>query len=318
MYEVRKLTEYVIELDRLPPVDKWIEQGHGAVGQALLEATLIHIRNLGVFLRPGPTGEQDAHATHYAKWSTDSFLDGPGYGRLTAKVAHLNHSRLEVKARRLAADRGSVSCTRVLGAEDCRSSSTSSFLSGWTHSPSHAITSSNSSRRTSRAHSTARARAVPTPVPTSGPKRCRFAGMSESRMGLSPVHLANPAKPCYRGVLRLVEPKPRLPDLCSCVSRGTGKARLVHTPVHTSEAARTRPAGPLAGAVPSTRSSTPARVYAVVDLGLSPDFPLGDALDVFIRREDAARFVEEVRRDAPEESETLRIEERELEAGGLN
>ena len=96
VYEVRKLTEYVIELDRLPPVDKWIEQGHGAVGQALLEATLIHIRNLGVS-SASTTGEQDAHATHYAKWSTDSFLDGPGYGRLTAKVAHLNHSRLRSK-----------------------------------------------------------------------------------------------------------------------------------------------------------------------------------------------------------------------------
>jgi len=28
-------------------------------------------------------------------------------------------------------------------------------------------------------------------------------------------------------------------------------------------------------------------VYAVVDDALSPDFPLGDALDVFVRREDA-------------------------------
>jgi hypothetical protein len=41
-------------------------------------------------------------------------------------------------------------------------------------------------------------------------------------------------------------------------------------------------------------------VYAVVDDALSPDFPLGDALEVFIRREDAERFVAEVRRDDPE------------------
>ena len=36
-------------------------------------------------------------------------------------------------------------------------------------------------------------------------------------------------------------------------------------------------------------------VYAVVDDALSPDFPLGDALERFIRREDAERFIEEVR-----------------------
>lgn len=41
-------------------------------------------------------------------------------------------------------------------------------------------------------------------------------------------------------------------------------------------------------------------VYAVVDDALSADFPLGDSLEVFTRREDAERFVEEVRRDAPE------------------
>ena len=32
-------------------------------------------------------------------------------------------------------------------------------------------------------------------------------------------------------------------------------------------------------------------VYAVVDDALSPDFPLGVELEVFIRREDAERFV---------------------------
>jgi hypothetical protein len=39
-------------------------------------------------------------------------------------------------------------------------------------------------------------------------------------------------------------------------------------------------------------------VYAVVDDALSLDFPLGDSLDVFIRREDAERFIEEVRPSA--------------------
>jgi hypothetical protein len=38
-------------------------------------------------------------------------------------------------------------------------------------------------------------------------------------------------------------------------------------------------------------------VYAVVDDALSPDFPLGDAVEVFVRREDAERFIEEVRGD---------------------
>ena len=59
-------------------------------------------------------------------------------------------------------------------------------------------------------------------------------------------------------------------------------------------------------------------VYAVVDDALLPDFPLGDSLEVFIRREDAERFVAEVRGDDPEMAAKLRLEERELEAGGLN
>ena len=59
-------------------------------------------------------------------------------------------------------------------------------------------------------------------------------------------------------------------------------------------------------------------VYAVVDDALSPDFPLGDAVEVFTRREDAERFIEQVRGDDPEVAAKLRIEERELEAGGLN
>ena len=41
-------------------------------------------------------------------------------------------------------------------------------------------------------------------------------------------------------------------------------------------------------------------VYAVVDEALSPDFRLGVELEVFIRREDAERFIEEVRGDDPD------------------
>ena len=59
-------------------------------------------------------------------------------------------------------------------------------------------------------------------------------------------------------------------------------------------------------------------VYAVVDDSLSPTFPLGDALELVVRREDAERFIEEVRGDDSELAKPLRIEERELEAGGRN
>ena len=55
-------------------------------------------------------------------------------------------------------------------------------------------------------------------------------------------------------------------------------------------------------------------VYAVVDDALSPDFPLGDAVETFIHRDDAERFIEEVRGDS-ELAAQLRIDERELEAG---
>ena len=59
-------------------------------------------------------------------------------------------------------------------------------------------------------------------------------------------------------------------------------------------------------------------VYAVVDDSLSPDFPLGDSIETFIRREDAGRFVEDVRGDDPELAAKLRVEERGLDAGGMN
>ena len=57
-------------------------------------------------------------------------------------------------------------------------------------------------------------------------------------------------------------------------------------------------------------------VYAVVSL--SPTSPLGDAIETFIRREDAERFIADIRGDDPQLAKSLRIEERELEAGGLS
>ncbi len=42
------------------------------------------------------------------------------------------------------------------------------------------------------------------------------------------------------------------------------------------------------------------------------------AVETSVRREDAERFIEDVRRDEPELAGHLQIEERELEAGGLN
>jgi hypothetical protein len=57
-------------------------------------------------------------------------------------------------------------------------------------------------------------------------------------------------------------------------------------------------------------------VYAIVDTRSSLDHPLDDAVETFVRRADAERFIEEVRRDDPELASSLRIEERELEAGG--
>jgi hypothetical protein len=57
-------------------------------------------------------------------------------------------------------------------------------------------------------------------------------------------------------------------------------------------------------------------VHAVVDEALSPAFPLGVELGVFMRRQDAERFIEEVRGDDPGLAVKLRIEERELGDGG--
>ena len=48
-------------------------------------------------------------------------------------------------------------------------------------------------------------------------------------------------------------------------------------------------------------------VYAVVDDSLSDSSPLGDAVRDFIRREDATRFIADVRSDEPELASCLRM-----------
>ena len=61
------------------------------------------------------------------------------------------------------------------------------------------------------------------------------------------------------------------------------------------------------------------RVFVILDDRSSSHTPLGDAVETFLRREDAERFAEEVRGDEPAElADHLRIDERELEAGGLS
>jgi len=51
------------------------------------------------------------------------------------------------------------------------------------------------------------------------------------------------------------------------------------------------------------------RVYAILDEHSNPEHPLGDAVETFIRRKDAERFIEDVRGDEPELASYLRIEE---------
>jgi hypothetical protein len=61
--------------------------------------------------------------------------------------------------------------------------------------------------------------------------------------------------------------------------------------------------------------TTPAvLVYGIRDLSTSPHHPLGEFIDVFLGREDAERFSEDVRRE-PELAKPPRIEERESETG---
>jgi hypothetical protein len=57
-------------------------------------------------------------------------------------------------------------------------------------------------------------------------------------------------------------------------------------------------------------------MYSVDLPSRSSNHPFGR--DTFIRREDAERFIEELRKVEPEFASSLRVEERELEAGGLN
>ena len=60
------------------------------------------------------------------------------------------------------------------------------------------------------------------------------------------------------------------------------------------------------------------RFFVILDDRTSLERPLGEAVDVLLSREDAERFIAEVRGDDAELASHLRIEERELEAGGLN
>lgn len=57
-------------------------------------------------------------------------------------------------------------------------------------------------------------------------------------------------------------------------------------------------------------------VYTIVDHALSPDLPLGVELEVFVRREDAERFIDEVRGEEPDLAINLLIEEREPRRAG--
>jgi len=59
----------------------------------------------------------------------------------------------------------------------------------------------------------------------------------------------------------------------------------------------------------STRSPTSAQ---------APTTRSVTRIESFVQREDAERFIEEVRGDDPDLASYLRIEERELEAGGRN
>jgi hypothetical protein len=54
------------------------------------------------------------------------------------------------------------------------------------------------------------------------------------------------------------------------------------------------------------------QVYAIIDDRSSPGHPLGEAVEVFIRREDADRFIEEVHGDEAKLAGYVRIELREL------
>jgi hypothetical protein len=60
-----------------------------------------------------------------------------------------------------------------------------------------------------------------------------------------------------------------------------------------------------------------AIVFAILDVRSSPNQPLSDAVETFIRREDAERFIAEVRGDDRELASYLQIDEQELRGGPL-
>jgi hypothetical protein len=59
-------------------------------------------------------------------------------------------------------------------------------------------------------------------------------------------------------------------------------------------------------------------VLAIIDGRSSLDHPLGDAIETFVRREDAEQFIANVKRDDPQLASHLRVVEREIETGGEN
>ena len=59
-------------------------------------------------------------------------------------------------------------------------------------------------------------------------------------------------------------------------------------------------------------------VYAVVDDSLSPTSPLGDSIEVFVQRENAESFIEQIRGDNPELAKPPWFKERELDTCGVN
>jgi len=69
------------------------------------------------------------------------------------------------------------------------------------------------------------------------------------------------------------------------------------------------------GELPPSTVCPPSSRLPIVQRRSTPGHPLGGAIDTFVRREDAERFIEEVRGDDPKLASYLRIEERELEAG---
>jgi hypothetical protein len=76
-------------------------EGHlelGADGQALVEASLVHLRLLDEFLGGRPSNEKDYRATEWlgAAWDHEGFLDDRR-DRVDAKVAHLARRRPELQ-----------------------------------------------------------------------------------------------------------------------------------------------------------------------------------------------------------------------------